>query len=237
MIFSEEMDNAIKFGYKFKILRGYKFERKNIFKDYVDNLYSLRLNYPKSDPLNYIAKILLNSLYGRFGMDDNFSEVNIIHKDYISDFENKFFDIITAKTELEDYFLVEIKNIGNIVEAEESTHNINVGIASAITAYSRVHMSQFKNNPDYNLYYSDTDSVYIDKPLSEDLVNSKVLGRMKLEYIIKKGIFLSPKVSYLETEDKIIYKVKGLNHEIKLTMNDYNNLLSKDSILQKTQTK
>jgi hypothetical protein len=237
MIFSEEMDNAIKFGYKFKILRGYKFERKNIFKDYVDNLYSLRLNYPKSDPLNYIAKILLNSLYGRFGMDDNFSEVNIIHKDYISDFENKFFDIITAKTELEDYFLVEIKNIGNIVEAEESTHNINVGIASAITAYSRVHMSQFKNNPDYNLYYSDTDSVYIDKPFSEDLVNSKVLGRMKLEYIIKKGIFLSPKVYYLETEDKIIYKVKGLNHEIKLTMNDYNNLLSKDSILQKTQTK
>jgi hypothetical protein len=72
MIFSAEMDNAIKFGYKFEILWGYKFEKDIIFKDYVDFLYNFRLNYPSTDPLNYIAKILLNSLYGRFGMDDNF---------------------------------------------------------------------------------------------------------------------------------------------------------------------
>jgi hypothetical protein len=32
MIFSAEMDNAIKYGYKFEILWGYKFERKNILK-------------------------------------------------------------------------------------------------------------------------------------------------------------------------------------------------------------
>jgi hypothetical protein len=28
-------------------------------------------------------------------MDDNFSEINIIHKDYIADFENKFIDSIS----------------------------------------------------------------------------------------------------------------------------------------------
>lgn len=67
MIFSPEMDNAMKFGYKFEILWGYKFERKNIFKDYVETLYNLRLQYLKSNPLNLIAKLLLNSLYGRFG--------------------------------------------------------------------------------------------------------------------------------------------------------------------------
>ena len=65
-----------------------------------------------------------------------------------------------------------------------------MAIASAITAYARVHMSQFKNNPDFNLYYSDTDSVYIDKPLSDDLVNEKILGQMKLENVINKAIFL-----------------------------------------------
>jgi len=55
MIFSAEMDNAIKLGYKFEFLWGYKFEGKqNIFKDYVENLYNLRIEYPKSDPLNYI---------------------------------------------------------------------------------------------------------------------------------------------------------------------------------------
>jgi len=36
---------------------------------------------------------------------------------------------------------------------------ISIGIASAVTAYSRVYMSKFKNNPNYNLYYSDTDSI------------------------------------------------------------------------------
>jgi len=64
MIFSPEMDNALNLGYKFNILWGYKFDKANIFKDYVNFLYEFRLNYPKSDPLNYIAKILLNSLYG-----------------------------------------------------------------------------------------------------------------------------------------------------------------------------
>jgi hypothetical protein len=39
-------------------------------------------------------------------MDDNFSEVNIIHKDYLPDFENKFFDLIDSKTELDDYVLI-----------------------------------------------------------------------------------------------------------------------------------
>lgn len=27
-------------------------------------------------------------------------------------------------------------------------------LASAITAYARIHMTQFKNNPNYKLYYS-----------------------------------------------------------------------------------
>ena len=47
--------------------------------------------------------------------------------------------------------------------SNETHSNISIGIASAITAYSRIHMTQFKNNSDYNLYYSDTDSIYIDK--------------------------------------------------------------------------
>jgi len=50
-------------------------------------------------------------------------------------------------------------------------------------------MSQFKNNSNYNLFYSDTDSIYIDKPLNKTLVNSKVLGLMKLENILNKAIF------------------------------------------------
>jgi len=84
-------------------------------------------------------------------MDDNFSNINIIHKDYLADFEKLFLDVITNRTELGDYFLVEIKNSENILEDENSTHNINVAIASAITAYSRILMSQFKNNLNFKI--------------------------------------------------------------------------------------
>jgi hypothetical protein len=171
-------------------------------------------------------------------MEDNFSEINIIHKDYLADFESKYFDVITSKSELDDYFLVEIKSLDNLLEIEETTHNINVGIASAITAYSRILMSQFKNNLNINLYYSDTDSIYTDSDLDESFISSKILGKLKLEHSIKKAIFLSPKVYYLETDDgKVIYKVKGLSHEIQMNLSDFNSLLQENSLLQKSKTK
>lgn len=43
---------------------------------------------------------------------------------------------------------------------------------------------------------------------------------------------------YLETEDgKVIYKVKGLKHEIELTITDFKNLLIKDALIEKQQKK
>jgi DNA polymerase type B, organellar and viral len=237
MLFSEEMNNALKYGYKIEVLWGYTFESKNIFKDYVDFLYSIRSNYSKSDPMNFIAKILLNSLYGRFGMDDNFDNITIIHKDYYNDFENKFIDKITEKIELDDHYIVFFRPSDNLIE-DHGEHNVSVGIAAAITAYSRIHMSQFKNNPKINLYYTDTDSIYTDSDIDDSFIHDTKLGKLKLENISKKAIFLAPKVYYLITEnDNHIYKVKGLTHKVKLTLTDFENLLIKESFLKKEQSK
>lgn len=243
MIFSEEMDNAVKYGYKFEILWGYKFKREFIFKDYVDTLYQLRQNYTKSSPLNYTAKLLLNSLYGRFGMDDNFSIIEIIDSnEKFEEFENKVLDGSLEWLELGDKILIKYKThqnqVNTALDGYKETHNVNVAIASAITAYARIHMTQFKNNPDYTLYYSDTDSIYLNKKLPDNMVSSTILGKMKLENILNKAIFLAPKVYYLETEDdKVIYKVKGLTHEVELTKKDFENLLFRHSFLEKFQTK
>lgn len=237
IIFSSEMDNAKKYGYKFNIKWGYTFKKGIIFKEYVEFLHILRSQYSRTDPMNLIAKILLNSLYGRFGMDDNFLEVNIIHKDYYADFENKYLDNILQCQELGDYKLVTYKVI-NKIENDNETHNVSIGIASAITAYSRIHMSQFKNNPKINLYYTDTDSIYTDSDIDESFISDTILGKLKIEHICNKAIFLSPKVYCLETIDReVIYKVKGLKHEIELTLNDFEQLLYKDSIIKKSQGK
>jgi len=138
---------------------------------------------------------------------------------------------------LKNQYRTHQKDVNTLLDGYKETHNVSIAIASAITAYARIHMSQFKNNSEYNLYYSDTDSAYIDKPLSGDLVNSKVLGLMKLENIIEKAIFLAPKVYCLLTQnDEFIHKVKGLSHDINLSLKDFEQLLYKDSFIEKNSS-
>jgi len=49
-------------------------------------------------------------------------------------------------------------------------------------------MSFLKNNPEYKLYYTDTDSWFINKPLPEHMVGTK-FGQFKLENVIKRAVF------------------------------------------------
>jgi hypothetical protein len=42
--FSEELKNAEKYGYKFKILAGYVFESEYLFKDYIESMNKLKVN-------------------------------------------------------------------------------------------------------------------------------------------------------------------------------------------------
>lgn len=241
MIFSGEMDNAIKLGYKFEILWGYTFKSMNVFEEIISDLYSLRLKYHKSDPMNYIAKILMNSLYGRFGMDDSFNEIMIIDKDLYDNFLNKFPNIeIVELIDLDNKLLIQYKSKDNIdLEYNDDTHNINIAIASSITAYSRIYMTQFKNNRNYKLFYCDTDSIYINKKLDDSFVNSNKLGKLKLEITADKAIFLASKVYSLLSNNKIITKVKGLNKDVvsQIKFSDLESLLYKNSKLELSHEK
>jgi hypothetical protein len=99
-------------------------------------------------------------------------------------------------------------------------------------------MSQFKNNQDINLYYTDTDSIYTDSILNDSFVDAKVLGKLKLENICEKAIFLAPKMYCLKTVGGgTITKTKGLKHDIELTQLEFNRLLYKDTKIEKFQPK
>lgn len=96
-----------------------------------------------------------------------------------------------------------------------SKSNVSLPVASAITAYARIHMSQFKNRSDFNLFYSDTDSIIINKPLPVNKVG-KEIGLMKLENMMKQGVFIAPKVYGGILTDKTEFtKVKGFKDTIK----------------------
>jgi hypothetical protein len=198
--------------------------------------------------MNYCAKLLLNSLYGRFGMDDQFTQIEIMTQkdiDKIMD-KHKESKILDMEELSPNKFLVQFSNekqqLTTMIDTGEETHNINIAIASSITAYSRIHMSQFKNNPNFILYYSDTDSIYIDRLLLEEFVNSKELGKMKLEGIYQRAVFLAPKFYGLEDEEgNITIKIKGLSQkaiqENNITLDTLESLLEKDKVIEAKQEK
>lgn len=206
-IFSEEMNNAIRFGYKFKINKGYLFDKANIFNKYIETLYEIKKASHKDEPMYLISKLLMNSLYGRFGMNQILEKSIIINDDEIDLLIDDH--TITEQTQLSNN-----KSLINLYHDNDkynfNSDNINVAIASAISSYARIHMTKFKNNPEFNLYYSDTDSIYVDKPLHPVFVGAEI-GELKLENTFKEAIFLAPKVySGVLDDGKEITKVKGL---------------------------
>lgn len=107
-----------------------------------------------------------------------------------------------------------LTNLGN---------NTNVAIAAAVTAHSRMIINQYKLEAlklGLNLFYSDTDSLVLDGALPENVIHSSTLGKLKLEHIFKEGIFVMPKVYYLELEDGeqrayyllVYHTLKGYSH-------------------------
>lgn len=82
-------------------------------------------------------------------------------------------------------------------------------------------MSKYLTNYKENLYYSDTDSINIDKSIPIEKIGNQ-LGDMKLKYNnIEKAIFITPKVYYLRFTNNVeIMKAKTINN-IGLTFKDY----------------
>lgn len=254
-ICSTEMDNAIKFGYTFKIIKGYEFETGDLFSTYVNKMYTLRQLYSKDHAMNLIAKLVMNSLYGKFGMKIEFTRVDLYSLSNSEDrvnlrkllnilgssvqdvikFDNK---VLIIRDSLVDNVACSATDSGGDIDPYHGV-DVNIAIASTVTSNARVHMSIFKNNTEFNLYYTDTDSAIVDRPLPDNMVGSQ-LGQVKLEHVISKAVFLAPKVYGLVVEDGTeIIKVKGIRHEAlnDVSVDTLSNLLIQDSSKVITQEK
>ena len=262
--FSEEIKYALTLGYEFEYFSYYKFEKEIIFNDYVNDIYSQRvLNKDKKD-LSHVLKLLLNSLYGRFGMsistyknlllktsesdDDNYlNRLALVYDiDKVATFKYKFNEINLVRfNEVPDIdHIRNLYNLGQIddtlfncllKESTEKTRNLNIAvhIASSITAYARIYMHKLKNRYKDHLYYSDTDSLIIDVPLAPELISSDQLGLLKLECKVSKGLFIAPKLYYIESENGEIIKSKGITSSVmnsELFQQLYNNIPIKVNI-------
>ena len=106
----------------------------------------------------------MNSLYGKFGIHFELPNYTVIEYDESKTSGDRALVGLTDLINLNNGYALASK-------AGDTTQPLgNVAILSAITALARVHMSQFFNNYNHQVYYTDTDSIITEKPLSESLV-------------------------------------------------------------------
>jgi len=240
---SEELKLAMKHGYKIEVLRGYTFDSAIIFSKYVTELFKIKETTPKSDPMYLVAKLLMNSLYGKFGMRPILPNNIIISYNKVDEF---------IKTHRDKYEILDILYLNNgnylvsyILKEEDILNdnihkNINVAIASFITSYARIHMAQFLLNPNYKVYYTDTDSLVIDRHLLPEFIHDKTLGLLSLDFIYDEFIAVAPKVYGGTGHDskgipEEFVKIKGFRN--KLSFNDFKDLLNINSTIELNQDK
>ena len=80
-------------------------------------------------------------------------------------------------------------------------------------------MHEFSNSFDNPLIYKDTDSLVLEKPLSNELIGPAI-GQFKLEHEILEAIFLRPKTYALRTAKGEIVKAAGYPNK-SLSFNDF----------------
>lgn len=239
--FSEELKYAKSLGYSFEIVKAVKFEKGSLFSSFVSDMYRYRLKNGKNSSLGMSVKLLMNSLYGRFGMKLQSSvtslltheELNIRRYYYvvpeIVTINKKF--LVTHSTILDDDTMDIAINNGFITNqeaadirdtAEKAAFKVSssVPIASAVTGYARILMYKYKLLCKNNLFYTDTDSIFTSVEIPDEYVSETKLGMLKLEGIVEEAYFVSPKSYMIKYSDSLVMKSKGFSSDL-LVMQDY----------------
>nr|YP_009493135.1 DNA-directed DNA polymerase [Ganoderma leucocontextum]AWJ63930.1 DNA-directed DNA polymerase [Ganoderma leucocontextum] len=227
-----EYRRALELGYKIKIIDGLMFNAKIIFREYVSALYDIKLNSEKGSPRYIIAKLLLNSLYGRFAIDPYLYKHKLISEDQLDEYALNYkiedIDSLGNGKLLIRYFDEKVVDY----KPEYQMMSTSIAISAAITAGARTYMNYFLLN--YDVYYTDTDSAYIKGKLDPKFVGDTI-GQFKLEGVFDEVVFLAPKVRGSTNSFGEETRVKGLKSPV--TFNQLKSLFYKDQSLEIIQDK
>lgn len=195
-----ELRRALELGYEVrKIYRQIIYEKTFYpFKNYVEELYKKRMEYKAlNSPMDAVVKLLLNSLYGKFGQ-----------RDYV---EQQWYDLENmTQAEVLEWFDSDntetFGTVGYYRRTMECKSSFVFPILPAMTtAYGRIDLHDYiiKNDA----YYCDTDSIMT----KHSIEDSKALGKLKLEQNLKRAIIIRPKLYLKEDEQGMVsIKTKGV---------------------------
>ena len=163
------------------------FEKYPLFHDFVGKWYKLKMEYDKTkkeahkkgdvelerkaEIMRTYVKLVMNSSYGKFGqhkerrisLDQVFEgEVLDIAKSLLKDQERQVIEVGGRK--------VFVSNYGSIQTIRQELEPIfYVPIASFVTSYARTYLYEIARMNYRNLYYTDTDSFFLDSDLRGDM--------------------------------------------------------------------
>lgn len=165
-----------------RVLRVSCYKRGDIFSQFIDFFYQLKVSSEREhNPINrHLAKILMNSLYGKFGQREVVSK--IIDNPGPAEYKR-----LTGYSEALG-LTVEVNYLGNQIELRyksgESAYSFPA-IAGAVTSNARLYLWELINRAGLeNVFYVDTDSLMTNKAGYDNLtlyLDPSRLGAIKLE--------------------------------------------------------
>tara|TARA_Y100000310_G_scaffold14350_1_gene14537 strand:+ start:965 stop:2764 length:1800 start_codon:yes stop_codon:yes gene_type:complete len=189
-----EFDYAIARGHIESVERIVIYEQEKLFTSYVDTLYELRQKYKleNNDTYQHMCKIMLNSLYGKFGQNGSkWYDVGPISEQFdgiVYEQDPDTGDVRKLRQRMD--MLQEYKRMG------ESANSFPA-IAAHVTAFGRVQLwDLIMKAGRENVFYCDTDSLITNEAGKTRLIpymDTTAIGKLKVEDTGHMATFWGPK--------------------------------------------
>jgi len=182
------------FGVTFRVISGYYFSHSEpIFIDYVTQFFDLK-NRSKGTALYYIAKLFLNSLYGKFGARRDRDAI-VPGTGYEEDAR-----LPLLGTPLDSYGMV-------LITEQSKSKFIAPYLAAYITELARVHHFRLMMQHPEEMFYCDTDSLFT----TAKYRTGNKIGDISLQGTYKEGVFLGNKTYALRNDEGEKVAFRGFN--------------------------
>ena len=182
-----ELKHAQALGHIVKVNRAALYYKAPMFRAYVAELYRLRREYATAGnaSFSWLCKIMLNSLYGKFGqLGRVYEEIDTTDPDEVK---------VWTEYDVETKTVHRMRSFGGVVQELTSTgesFNSHPAIASHVAAYGRMELWRLINLAGLNnVYYADTDSITVNSRGMNNIPDAYIsseLGYLKVEAHFRK---------------------------------------------------
>lgn len=201
---SPELKRALERGEIRRIEHAAIYERGAIFEEFVTYFWQLRNEYQAEDNDMYdkLAKLVMNSLYGKFGQRGMVWETIAD----APDLEVGVMEVVNPDTEERQRFRQLGGKIQEFVREGESRES-HPAVAAHVTAHARLYLYELMETAGRsNVYYVDTDSLLVNAEglaRLEESIRPGVLGLLKVEGEFRSVTLHGPKDYVMGSRTKI----------------------------------